>query len=203
MEKVEINNYEDLFQVLDRLNESIDWNNFYAERVMKAPFLVNNTLPDKMITEFVKTHSIRDAVEFGCGEGRNAIYLAKRGIDIVAIDSSDIAIGNAKKKMDGLKNLRFICSDFLTVDFEDRKYDLIIDSGMFHHLAPHRRLQYRELLKELLKGNGYFVLLCFSADEGGAEELDDLEFYTKRNTGVPMTLFLVSSETPAFLSFIS
>ena len=27
-------------------------------------------------------------------------------------------------------------------------------------------------------------MLCFSADEDGAEELDDLEFYTKRNTGV-------------------
>ena len=184
MEKVEINNYEDLFQVLDRLNESIDWNNFYAERVMKAPFLVNNTLPDKMITEFVKTHSIRDAVEFGCGEGRNAIFMAKRGIDVVAIDSSGIAINNAKNKMEGLENVRFICSNFLTVDFEDRKFDLIIDSGMFHHLAPHRRLQYRELLEKILKENGYFVLLCFSADEGGAEELDDLEFYTKRNTGV-------------------
>ena len=184
MEKVEINNYEDLFRVLDRLNESIDWDTFYAERVMKAPFLTNNTLPDKMITEFVKTHNVKDAVEFGCGEGRNAIYLAKRGIDVVAIDSSDVAIRNAKDKSEGLNNVRFICSNFLSVDFEDRKYDLVIDSGMFHHLAPHRRLQYRELLKEILKENGYFVLLCFSADEDGAEELDDLEFYTKRNTGV-------------------
>jgi cyclopropane fatty-acyl-phospholipid synthase-like methyltransferase len=123
-------------------------------------------------------------VEFGCGEGRNAIFMAKRGIDVVAIDSSGIAINNAKNKMEGLENVRFICSNFLTVDFEDRKFDLIIDSGMFHHLAPHRRLQYRELLEKILKENGYFVLLCFSADEGGAEELDDLEFYTKRNTGV-------------------
>ena len=96
MEKVEINNYEDLFQVLDRLNESIDWNTFYADRVMKAPFLVNNTLPDKMITEFVKTHCVKDAVEFGSGEGRNAIFLAKRGVDVVAVDSSEVAIRNAK-----------------------------------------------------------------------------------------------------------
>ena len=184
MEKVEINNYEELFEVLDRLNESIDWNTFYGERVMKAPFLVNNTLPDKMITEFVATHSVRDAVEFGCGEGRNAIFLAKRGIDVVAVDSSDIAIRNAKDKAEGLVNAEFICSNFLAVDFEGRRFDLVIDSGMFHHLAPHRRLQYRELLKEILKENGYFVLLCFSADEGGADELDDLEFYTKRNTGV-------------------
>ena len=184
MGKIEINNYEDLFQVLDRLNESIDWNTFYADRVMKAPFLVNNTLPDKMITEFVKTHNVKDAVEFGCGEGRNAIYLAKRGIDVLAVDSSEVAIRNAKDKAEGLENARFICSNFLTVDFEGRKYDLVIDSGMFHHLPPHRRLQYRELLKAILKENGYFVLLCFSADEDGAEELDDLEFYTKRNTGV-------------------
>ncbi len=184
MEKVEINNYEELFEVLDRLNESIDWNTFYGERVMKAPFLVNNTLPDKMITEFVATHSVMDAVEFGCGEGRNAIFLAKRGIDVVAVDSSDIAIRNAKDKAEGLVNAEFICSNFLAVDFEGRRFDLVIDSGMFHHLAPHRRLQYRELLKEILKENGYFVLLCFSADEGGADELDDLEFYTKRNTGV-------------------
>lgn len=184
MDKVEINSYEDLFNVLDRINESIDWNTFYEKRVMKAPFLVNNMLPDKMITEFVKGHSIRDAVEFGCGEGRNAIFLAKRGIDVTAIDSSDIAIRNAKDKTEDLKNVRLICSDFLAVDFADRKYDLVLDSGMFHHLAPHRRLQYRELLKGLLKETGYFVLLCFSADEDGAEELDDLEFYTKRNTGV-------------------
>ena len=89
--------------MLDRLNESIDWNTFYAERVMKAPFLVNNTLPDKMITEFVKAHNISNAVEFGCGEGRNAIFLAKNGVDVVAIDSSDVAIRNAMDKAKGLK----------------------------------------------------------------------------------------------------
>ena len=161
MDKVEINSYEDLFNVLDRLNESIDWNTFYEKRVMKAPFLVNNMLPDKMITEFVQGHSIRDAVEFGCGEGRNAIFLAKSGIDVTAIDSSDIAIRNAKEKTEDLKNVKLICSDFLAVDFADRKYDLVLDSGMFHHLAPHRRLQYRELLKGLLKEKRILCIAVF------------------------------------------
>ena len=73
--------------------------------------------------------------------------------------------------------MRFVCDSFLTVDFEDQKYDLIIDSGMFHHLAPHGRLRYRELLKAILKENGYFVLLCFSADEEGAEENVGLQTY--------------------------
>lgn len=184
MERVEINSYEDLYNVLDRLNESIDWNTFYSKRIMKAPFLVNNTLPDKAITEFIKTHNIEDAVEFGCGEGRNAIYLAQKGVDILAIDSSSVAIENAKENMRDLKNVHFICRDFLSFDFKDHKYDLVIDSGVFHHLAPHRRLQYRDLLRNILKDKGFFILLCFSADADGAEELDDLQFYLKRNTGV-------------------
>ena len=183
-EKVEINSYEDLYNALDRLNESIDWNAFYSERKMPAPFLVNNTLPDKAVTEFIKAHGIKNAVEFGCGEGRNAVYLAKNGVDVVAVDSSSVATENAIKNMKDLKNVRFICSDFLSVDFNGTKFDLVIDGGMFHHLAPHRRLQYRDLVKSLLKENGYFMLLCFSADAGGADELDDLQFYTKRNVGV-------------------
>ena len=184
MEKVEINSYEDLYGVLDRLNESIDWDAFYSERKMPAPFLVNSTLPDKAVTEFVETHDVRHALEFGCGEGRNAIYLAKKGVEVVAVDSSRVAVDNAEKNRKGLKNARFICSDFLSVDFKDSRFDLVIDGGMFHHLPPHRRLQYRDLVKSLLKKTGYFMLLCFSAEAGGADELDDLQFYTKRNVGV-------------------
>ena len=184
MEKIEINSYEDLYNVLDRLNESIDWNAFYSERKMPAPFLVNNTLPDKAVVEFAETHGIKDAVEFGCGEGRNAIYLAKKGVDDVGVDISGVAIDNAEKNKKDLANVRFICSDFQSVDFNGRKFDLVIDGGMFHHLAPHRRLQYRDLVKSLLGDDGYFMLLCFSADAGGANELDDLQFYTKRNVGV-------------------
>lgn len=185
MKQIEVNSVEDLFEVLDRLNENIDWNTFYSKRNMKAPFLLNSTLPDKVITEFIKKHNIETAVEFGCGEGRNAIYLAKNGIDVLAIDSSDIAIRNAEKNAESIKkNIKFITSDFLSVDYTNKSFDLAIDSGMFHHLAPHRRLQYRDLLKAVIKENGFFILLCFSADAGGADEVDDLQFYLERNTGV-------------------
>lgn len=184
MGQVEINNYEDLYNVLDQINEKIDWDTFYSKRNMKAPILLNNTLPDKAIATFIKTHHIENAIEFGCGEGRNAIYLAQNGIDVLAVDSSDIAIKNAKEISQDLKNVQFICNDFLFIDLKDTRYDLVVDSGMFHHLAPHRRLQYRDIVKKILKENGFFILLCFCSDAGGADELDDLQFYLKRNTGV-------------------
>ena len=185
MEKLEVNSVEDLYEVLDRLTESIDWDHFYSKRNICPPFLQNNTLPDKTITEFVKEHDIKTAIEFGCGEGRNAIYLAKNGIDVLAIDTSYIAIENAEKLANGLKgNIEFVASDCFSFEYKNKTFDVAIDSGMFHHLAPHRRLQYRDLLKAVIKPNGYFVLLCFAADAGGADEVDDLQFYTQRNTGV-------------------
>lgn len=61
-----------------------------------APFLKYNKLPDKCVVDFMREHNIKNACEFGCGEGRNAIYLAKNDVDTEAYDLSEIAIENAK-----------------------------------------------------------------------------------------------------------
>ena len=68
-----------------------------------------------------------------------------------------------------------------------KKFDLVIDSGIFHHLTPHRRLQYRDIVSGILAENGYFILLCFAAGEDGADEVDDYEFYRSRQTGAAFT----------------
>ena len=73
-----INTIDDLFNMLDRYTEGVDWNTFYIKRDKSAPFLKYNKLPDKCVVDFIKEHSIKNACEFGCGEGRNAIYLAKK-----------------------------------------------------------------------------------------------------------------------------
>ena len=63
----------------------------------------------------------------------------------------------------------------------------MIDSGVFHHLTPHRRLQYRDIVSNILTEIGYFILLCFAAGEDGADEVDDYEFYKGRQTGAAFT----------------
>ncbi|KUJ65544.1 SAM-dependent methyltransferase [Streptomyces albus subsp. albus] len=57
-------------------------------------------------------------------------------------------------------------------------YDLIYDSGCFHHLPPHRRISYLALLERCLAPGGHFALTCFAAGEGGmGSELPDAELY--------------------------
>lgn len=185
----DINTMEDLFNMLDRYTEGVDWDVFYTNRDKPAPFLKYNKLPDKCVVDFVKKHTIKNACEFGCGEGRNAIYLAKNDVDTEAYDLSEVAIKNARKNARESKaeKVVFKAENIFKLDLMDKRFDLVIDSGIFHHLTPHRRLQYRDIVSNILTENGYFILLCFAAGEDGADEVNDYEFYRRKQTGVAFT----------------
>ena len=184
-----INTVEDLFDMLDRYTEGVDWDTFYTNRDKPAPFLKYNKLPDKCVVDFMKKHTIKNACEFGCGEGRNAIYLAKNDIDTEAYDLSEIAIENARKnaRESNVEKVVFKAENIFELDLINKRFDLVIDSGIFHHLTPHRRLQYRDIVSNILTENGYFILLCFAAGEDGADEVDDYDFYRRKQTGVAFT----------------
>lgn len=184
-----INTLEDLYDMLDLYTQGVDWDCFYMERNKPAPFLKYNKSPDKCVVDFLKGHSIRNACEFGCGEGRNAIYLACNNVAVKACDLSEVAIENAKRNAQESKagKVTFEAGNLFALDLKDEKYELVIDSGVFHHLPPHRRLQYREIVSDILEEEGYFILVCLSADGGGAEEVDDYDFYKSKQTGAAFT----------------
>ena len=184
-----INTVEDLFDMLDRYTEGVDWDTFYTNRDKPAPFLKYNKLPDKCVVDFMKKHAIKNACEFGCGEGRNAIYLAKNDVDTEAYDLSEIAIENARKnaRESNVERVVFKAENIFELDLRNKRFDLVIDSGIFHHLTPHRRLQYRDIVSNILTENGYFILLCFAAGKDGADEVDDYDFYRRKQTGVAFT----------------
>ena len=184
-----INSTEDLYRMLDRFTQGVDWDCFYTERDKPAPFLKFNKSTVKCVVDFLKEHSIKKACEFGCGEGRNAIYLARHGVAVEAFDSSEVAIENAKRiaKESGAGRAAFVAGNIFALDLTGKKYELVIDSGIFHHLPPHRRLQYRDMVSDILEENGYFILVCFLAGGEGADEVDDYEFYKSKQTGTAFT----------------
>jgi SAM-dependent methyltransferase len=176
-----INNFEDIMELLDSQAEGVAWNEFYELRNRPANFILQNELPDENLVEFFsKEVPVTSAIEFGCGEGRNAIYMAKQGVSVTAIDLSSTAIENAKRiaKQKGV-NVDFRCQNVLKGGISG-KYDFVYDSGMLHHLTPHRRITYIELLKTILKPGGYFGLVCFAWGDNCADEVDDWEFYKQR-----------------------
>jgi SAM-dependent methyltransferase len=60
-------------------------------------------------------------------------------------------------------------------------FDLVYDSGCFHHIAPHRRDAYVQWVATALRPGGTFALVCFTPDGGSG--LTDDEVYQHRSLG--------------------
>ena len=117
--------------------------------------------------------------DLGCGPGRNALHLASLGFEVDAVDLSPTAIVWAQDRAREVgAEVRFQCGDAFTLAGTELTgpYDLIYDSGCFHHLPPHRRVSYRTLLDQTLAPGGHFGLSCFASGAMGSE-LSDLDFY--------------------------
>lgn len=69
--------------------------------------------------------------------------------------------------------MNFIQANIFDWDVPTEPYDLVYDSGCFHHLPPHRRLSYRTLLEQVMAPQGYFALVCFAAGAMGSEDPDE------------------------------
>jgi SAM-dependent methyltransferase len=66
------------------------------------------------------------ALDVGCGEGADAIWLARSGWTVTAIDISDVALGRARAAAEraGVA-VEWICGDALQMAFPARSFDLV------------------------------------------------------------------------------
>src|SRR5688572_33495109 len=67
----------------------------------------------------------RNALDVGCGEGADAIWLARRGWTVTAIDISDVAVSRAREaaELAGV-TVEWVCGDALRTAFPARAFDL-------------------------------------------------------------------------------
>jgi SAM-dependent methyltransferase len=172
----DIRTVEDLLRVLDGLFEDTSgdrWDRFYADRSRPVPFFAGK--PDENLVSYLDRGLIRPgrALDVGCGPGRNALHLASAGFTVDAVDLSSAAVAwAAERARDAGLDVAFHCRDVFS---SEGTYDLVYDSGCFHHLPPHRRISYLALLDRCLAPGGHFALACFTTDEGSSRP--DVDFY--------------------------
>jgi len=102
------------------------WNRRYAERGVlpfasaPAPWLVEN----RGLLSSVRG---RRALDVGCGDGRNAVYLARRGFTVDALDISDVAIDAlAAAATERQLPVRALRLNLETDPLPDGTYDVIV-----------------------------------------------------------------------------
>lgn len=181
MMKEIITNYDDLLEMLDSLlREPTEfWEDFYSDREKEIPFFVNN--PDENLVEYFEKKLFKQGkvLELGCGPGRNAIYFAEKGCLVDAIDLSQKSIQWATERANEKNvNVNFICDNIFNLQIEEGIYDYVYDTGCFHHIAPHRRMNYIDLVNKALKPGGYFSINCFvHGGELGGADITDWDVY--------------------------
>lgn len=178
-----IYSHEDTLKMLDSLfrEEGQWWDQFYEDRNKGIPFFKDR--PDENLVEYVSKRHITPGkvLELGCGGGRNAVYLAQQGYAVDAIDISQAAVDWGRERACTHQvEVHFARSNIFDLSLEPGSYDLIYDSGCFHHIYPHRRATFLELVNRTLKPGGYFGLVCFAAGSMGAE-ITDWEVYRQRS----------------------
>jgi SAM-dependent methyltransferase len=149
------------------------WRSFYADRARPCPFFGNE--PDENLVAWVEGRQVRAgvALDIGCGNGRNTIYLAQHGFNAAGVDLSEQAVAWATERaQEQNTNVRFTCGSIFDNAPSLRSQDFIYDSGCFHHIPPHRRSEYAELISRALRPGGHFGLVCF-APEGGSGYSDE------------------------------
>ena len=95
------------------------------------------------------------------GEGRNAVYAAKKGIEAVAFDISQ----EGRKKAYALANqnnvtIDYHLGDFLEMEFARESFDGAV--LIYAHFPPSLRKQYHQKICSLTKPGGYIILEGFS-----------------------------------------
>jgi tellurite methyltransferase len=104
------------------------------------------------------------ALDLGCGEGRNALYLAGLGFETSAIDISESGIHKLKTQAEEMHlNIDARIDDMLTYNFE-KYFNLIVCTGCLHLI---KRKEWQKVLLDMKKytSRGGFHVVGVFTDE--------------------------------------
>lgn len=87
-----------------------------------------NALPHDNVKKVIEIENKKgNAIDLGCGAGRDTIFLIKNNWNVIAIDIEDTcSIIESRLNKEELKRFQFICQDFLNIQLD--KNDLIVSN---------------------------------------------------------------------------
>jgi 2-polyprenyl-3-methyl-5-hydroxy-6-metoxy-1,4-benzoquinol methylase len=136
-----------------------DATQFWNERFNKEIFIFGKEPNEYLVEKTNQYLKPKDKVLcIADGEGRNGVWLAKQGMQVVGFDASDIALVKAKQfSIDNQAEVEYSFSDTDSYAWQENTYDAVI--GIFIQFAdPAMRARIFENTYKTLKSGGLFIL---------------------------------------------
>jgi 2-polyprenyl-3-methyl-5-hydroxy-6-metoxy-1,4-benzoquinol methylase len=148
---------------------------FWNGKFSKADYFYGTKANEFLSSNLQLLNNHKKLLCLGEGEGRNAIFFARNGFEVSAIDASDIGLEklDLKSKEENLE-IKTFCMDLNHWD-DSLKYDVIVASYL--HMYKNERESLFEKIENSLESNGYFIGEFFSTKQltynsGGPKDLD-------------------------------
>jgi SAM-dependent methyltransferase len=136
------------------------WNERYS-----AEKLVYGDAPNEFLASMAnRLPKYGQALDIGAGEGRNALFLASRGLNVLAVDQSEVGMQKAQRlaQARGL-SLRTEAADLQDFDAELNSFDVV--TSIFVHLPAMLRALVHRRARAWLKLDGLFLLEAYAPDQ--------------------------------------
>jgi SAM-dependent methyltransferase len=134
------------------------------------------TTPNKFLEENVNCIPKGNILSLAEGEGRNAIFLAKQGYSVTAVDASLVGLNKARKLAEVNEVVvEFIHADLAAYNLGENKWDGIV--SIFCPLPSSIRKDLHKKVIAGLKRNGVCLLEAYTPDQlnhgtGGGNSVD-------------------------------
>lgn len=107
-------------------------------------------------------------LDAGCGTGENTLHIASLGLSVLGVDVAETALAMARATAEerGIE-ASFAVADAFQLEQLGRRFDTVLDCGLFHTLDGDERPAYVASLASVTEPDGTLYVLCFS-DQGPA-----------------------------------
>jgi SAM-dependent methyltransferase len=95
------------------------------------------------------------------GEGRNGVWLARQGFDVLSIDFSSVGLEKARKLAERYGvSLRTANADLLSWDWPNGIFDVVV--SIFIHFESQTRVRIHAAMQNALRPGGTLILTAFT-----------------------------------------
>ena len=151
----------------------MNWDERYSE-----PGFVYGTDANEFLVSVVNQIPPGKILSLAEGEGRNAVYLASLGYQVVGVDGSEVGLGKAQAlAVERGVAITTVHADLSQFEIDQEQWDGII--ACYCHVPSAIRIPLHHAAVRGLKSGGVFVLEAYSKeqlayDTGGPQSLDML-----------------------------
>lgn len=119
-------------------------------------------------------------LDLGCGLGRDAMYFAKKGLDVTAVDFSKTGLS---KIPSNVENLKIVNQRIENLKFKSETFDVIYAHLSLHYFDDRTTSQIFNRLYSFLKEKGLLFVKCKSTEDdlfGKGQQIAPNMFLSKK-----------------------